>query len=345
MCLISKQDLTDLEALKVDVKIDVKISRIYGISRAELLRAFCEKRLCGFAEKCGIQSDKKYWVFKEDYDSDQWKAVNGKIATSNILGIRIDQVVYVANDGKSNFVPIIKDDNQNKYIPDLVMAKQWVQEKWMLKKTKTADISPKIDSAIDSAIKSVNDMFGKDGTLMDLLLSVPGWEIPVIIDTETDLEQRRNADGDLLGLYRYTPIEKELILYAKAIEDFHNQLQGAAFSLEHLFAYVLAHELFHAYQDFHVSLTEHEKPHQKDPMIETFAEFFALRFVKDCLNDDGLFQALCDWRKDPNNNSSDPYAQAVNHFGDISGNASVTQFRCEQDSWECNSVFDGENSA
>lgn len=104
--------------------------------------------------------------------------------------------------------------------------------------------------------------------------------------------------------------------------------------------YVLAHEFFHAYQDFCVCFEKMDRElgrFQGDDRIESFAEYFALRFLKDVLKDETLFQYMKESREASRKRSAelgkkDPYGDAVSLFGDIEKDTTEC-FLSEYDKW------------
>ena len=138
-----------------------------------------------------------------------------------------------------------------------------------------------------------------------------GWKIKVELDFDQILSDKPELpDGDILGYYNagYDDNNKNseptypfggepsIKLYMQAIGTYAQQL-GAENKIPDIVAYVLAHELFHAWQDFHYStkyykeqVSNYEDIKKED--IEIFAEAFSLLYVRDVIDDSSLFEEL-----------------------------------------------------
>ncbi len=123
---------------------------------------------------------------------------------------------------------------------------------------------------------------------------------------------------DLFGIYTHTGDRVgEITIFTKAIEGFIKE-HGLNGKKTNFCAYVMAHELFHAYQDFWVLLKGIDgKDQNLNDMMETLAEGFAFGFVRDCLKDEDLFQALYKFRDEESKSNNPlviPYDKAVQYF-------------------------------
>lgn len=135
------------------------------------------------------------------------------------------------------------------------------------------------------------------------------------------------------AIYIYADILEAFVNYAKTKENvFIDRIS--------MVNYVLAHEFFHAYQDFCVCFEKMDRElgrFQGDDRIESFAEYFALRFLKDVLKDETLFQYMKESRDASRKRSAelgkkDPYGDAVSLFGDIEKDTTEC-FLSEYDKW------------
>ena len=151
-------------------------------------------------------------------------------------------------------------------------------------------------------------------------------------------------DPELPG--EYDPAERKITIFKANLAAFRDLLLplmpgGAKPDSEHMYAWCLVKLLFLARTDFHVDLVETEAriaqaPPADRPSVEldTLAEYFALRFVRDVLQDTALFYALCVYlnqrrQTDPN----DLRAAALDIFGPVDGAASPTRFQNACDAW------------
>lgn len=227
-------------------------------------------------------------------------------------------------------------------LSDIVFKHNYIEirydiEKWCLKRV-TSDKDDIRRKIIDKAIELVNQSFNSSDKLTSLFKHNDyGWNVPVVLDFEDDYERRKAKRKlelervylnnnvlkpfdsiDILGEYYSVP--GYIKLYVKAIEEFISDIGIISPSTpEHIYAYILAHEIFHAYQDFHVNL-------KKDicgENVEYSAEYYALRFVDNFLGDNALYKELCDNRR---NNYLYPYSDALTHYGDINNPNSETLF-------------------
>jgi hypothetical protein len=169
-----------------------------------------------------------------------------------------------------------------------------------------------------------------------------GWKLNVTVDESESLDKRitdsNNGETDVLGEYiteqetnkdiSEYPIKtsSRIKLYKKACDDFCDELRlkyNITFDNSDVYFYVLAHELFHALQDFHVMTFYCETKKGKLGEFETQAEYFALRSVKTVLKNDDLFDALC---KERVANPLKFYSDAVSSYGNIYSIASEKEF-------------------
>lgn len=79
--------------------------------------------------------------------------------------------------------------------------------------------------------------------------------------------------------------------------------------LEKVIAYVLCHEVFHAYQDYHVGLLNANLIN-----IEAEAEFIALKYVRRVIRDYDLAALLCD---NTYRNNSSVYSDSLRIYGPV----------------------------
>ena len=209
-------------------------------------------------------------------------------------------------------------------------------------------------------------------TLAGRMRELPGWPRPGRIDEppraprerpwndrpydkrpydERPYDDRAAGDAtcwDLLGLYHADSVpngkyprspSSHIVLFVQAIEEYCDAMALPQDDRWKVYFYVLVHELFHALQDFHVSLAYF---HSRNgcalvdelplPNGETFAENFALRAVRFMLGDRQLFRALCaNWGRVPSN---DPYAAAVGAFGGFQSSDSRLLFLGALSAWE-----------
>ncbi len=220
-----------------------------------------------------------------------------------------------------------------------------------------ADIPEDFRIVCEKAIEIVNNAITTWDRLMHLFQhNTFGWKVPVELDYSDDYEKRLKESQNIIGVDRdrrdpycqgkpdeeharesvidhlgvYRVIDGHIVLYVKAIAEFIDKLGlSGTDKFKELCAYVLSHELFHAYQDFHVDLSRkkecelNEKNYGNGEDIEISAEFFALRFVRNILKDEALFGKLCDHRK---NNRLYPYSEALTKYGDISSDSSEDIF-------------------
>ena len=135
----------------------------------------------------------------------------------------------------------------------------------------------------------------------------PGWEVPLKVDTKKTIGDRHVEYGgkgngiDRLGEYSssYKSNEKypmltgiKITLYGKAIEEYCAQLNIQ--NIASYYAYVLAHELFHALQDYMLGIVWSGRvlSREESAVFETQAEYFALQFVKHYLQDAELHRII-----------------------------------------------------
>ena len=225
----------------------------------------------------------------------------------------------------------------------------YMSEKWKLGKLINGNQFPQWEEVVELAIDKVNSTIKKlcQGVrVTDLFVVDPiGWTIPVKLEYGYEMNERRIIDRDYrLAEYRCFgdddngkapyPLETHsyIVLYIKEINDLMRTIADKRWNYgvnnsKNVIAYVLAHELFHAWQDFHVGLMHYStcrKRHlyidDKDEM-ETLAEFFALNYVGSVLKDKPLVKILYDFRKEEareaREKGEEPKAYAaVTEFGD-----------------------------
>ena len=108
-------------------------------------------------------------------------------------------------------------------------------------------------------------------------------------------------------------------------------------NIVHVFAYVFAHEMFHALQDFSVGLLRDScvKEIVQFDLKETLAEYFALDFVWNVLKDHKLAFLLCFNRmKEEKNNGPNSYTKSIYQFGFVFGGTSYDRFIRSLFEWE-----------
>ena len=231
---------------------------------------------------------------------------------------------------------------------------------WLLKQK-----NDQVDEDVNKALEIINQKIKwnqEQDTIAKLISKMPlGWTVPVEIDETKGLEERKkgltgddkvNELIDVFGCYENeknesvnnseypTDYKSKIILYTKAIREYRDLL-NPDIDIQHMYAYVLAHELFHARQDFEVGLMhsfDRLNKNNDNTLIvqtETLAEFFALRFVKKELKDDLLFEELCRSRSKEllDDSPCKRYAEALNKYGDIKSDKALDGFRKALDDW------------
>ena len=237
--------------------------------------------------------------------------------------------------GAKNAVAVPVKGNRLRLLPaELLLGNTPLLQSWQLLPDDKASAWPGIPEAVGLIHAALSPAACADNRLWARFRFVPfGWNIPVIIDETATLDEREKSPGDLLGLYVHDRSSSHIVLFVRAIDEFLSRRPDLRPD-EHrvnMYAAVLAHELFHGWQDFHVCLSETagSAGHLSGiPDIETFAEYFSLRFVKDCPGDLALYDALCASRRAqlaPGNRCRD-YAMALTAFGDIDDDASRNEF-------------------
>ena len=203
------------------------------------------------------------------------------------------------------------------------------------------------EDSVSQAINKINEQFDNAFSsapfVWEHFFSTQfGWKLNVTVDENKGLDERRtdsnNGETDVLGEYiteqktnkdipEY-PIKtsSHIKLYKKACDDFCDELRlkyNITFDNNDVYFYVLAHELFHALQDFHVMTYYCETKKGRLGEFEMQAEYFTLRSVKTVLKNDDLFDALC---KERVANPLKFYSDAVSSYGDIYSIASEKEF-------------------
>ena len=139
-----------------------------------------------------------------------------------------------------------------------------------------------------------------------------------------------------------------IIIYSKAIEDLVDNTLIIKYGadkekrekyFEKIVMYVMAHEIFHAYQDFktnNLKSVKRLKNTDDFDKIETYAEYFALRFIKDVLKDEEVFNMMVRMRYE---DMDSDYRDSINYFGDIKDDGSEKRFYELFKSWEDNKNY------
>ena len=143
----------------------------------------------------------------------------------------------------------------------------------------------------------------------------------------------------------YSPLFcAERYTWRKDIEEYFTDLRSRAKDvfLKRVLEYVIAHELFHAYQDYHVGFVAQKKAGSfkeqnfKD-ILETQAEFFAMDYVMNVVNEKCLaWGEYAKWREvlhRSTNNGLLPYAKAIEAYGKIDFRPTLYRFAGEFAEW------------
>lgn len=204
-----------------------------------------------------------------------------------------------------------------------------------------------VERTVLEAVNIINSKLGSESSPITNLFSADpiGWTIPVRIAYRTE-EGRKGLIGekDTLGVYCFWAdwektlpdyllnIDSEIILNVGEIDGLFQKLRnncGRYITIDevHLYVYVLAHELFHAWQDYHVGLYYHSTMtgSRRTGFVaaETLAEYFAINFVYSVLDDPVLANILFTWRKeadDMGGNLKDEGYTEVVHMNVLSAN-------------------------
>lgn len=220
---------------------------------------------------------------------------------------------------------------------------------------KLGNIIDKFNSYIE---KNIGGLFG--------LISVAelGWHVDVLesdekkisvkYEYEDDMPENESRIIDLFGEYICKGLHecmeeyRCIIIYSKAIEDFVDNTLIIKYGadkekreeyFEKIVMYVMAHEIFHAYQDFktnNLKSVKRLKNTDDFDKIETYAEYFALRFIKDVLKDEEVFNMMVRMRYE---DTDSDYRDSINYFGDIKDDGSEKRFYELFKSWEDNKNY------
>ena len=220
---------------------------------------------------------------------------------------------------------------------------------------KFGNIIDKFNSYIE---KNIGGLFG--------LISVAelGWHVDVLesdekkisvkYEYEDDMPENESRIIDLFGEYICKGLHecmeeyRCIIIYSKAIEDFVDNTLIIKYGadkekreeyFEKIVMYVMAHEIFHAYQDFktnNLKSVKRLKNTDDFDKIETYAEYFALRFIKDVLKDEEVFNMMVRMRYE---DTDSDYRDSINYFGDIKDDGSEKRFYELFKSWEDNKNY------
>ena len=204
-----------------------------------------------------------------------------------------------------------------------------------------------VERTVWEAVNIINSKLGSESSPITNLFSADpiGWTIPVRIGYRT-AEGRNGLIGekDTLGVYHYwtnwgNPLpdyllntESEILLNTGKIDGLFQELGNncgryITIDIVNLYVYVLAHELFHAWQDYHVGLLYHSTmtDSRRTGFVEaeTLAEYFAINFVYSVFDDPVLANILYTWRKEADdrggNLKDDGYTKVV-HMNVLSAN-------------------------
>ena len=285
----------------------------------------------------------------EDYTPYHFAGLATKLFASKPQGL----------DDFSNYLGLSNDKRIIREIEDF--PKDWddvsyISESWKLGKIVNAELDLAFASDVKEAIEAINLKLlrlHKDVSISDLFAVDPiGWTIPVkLVKKRSENENNLKPIGkdDPYGCYNcegiisnstewrpyFFPLETHsyIVLYIDEINTLVQSLNASAgnFPIERsrVIAYVLAHELFHAWQDFHVGLLHFDNWLKGNPNstlndeAETLAEYFALNFLWFVLKDGYVAKARRDFREkeadDAQRQGRKPsaYAQAVRVYGDV----------------------------
>ena len=265
------------------------------------------------------------------------------------------------------------EDEKIKDIRDNGDDVSYMSSSWKLGKTVNGQLDPAFAPYVALAVHTINSGFmrlERNICISDLFVVDPiGWTVPVKLmrnrrENENNFKTigRNDANGSYIfeGLIpkptekRTCPLPIEthsyIVLYIDEInaqiQKVNNVAGGNPIKKENIIAYTLAHELFHAWQDFHVGLLHFDNwiTGNPNPMLddetETLAEFFALRFVRDVLKDKLLADILCKFwddeiqKRQAYNMNPSPYALAVSKYGDVFEKSSLGKFLEDLSDWE-----------
>lgn len=270
------------------------------------------------------------------------------------------------------------EDEKLKDIRDNGDDVSYMSNSWKLGKIVNGQLDPAFAPYVALAIHAINSGFmrlNRSICISDLFVVDPiGWTIPVkLMKNRRENERYFKTIGrnDANGSYNFEglipePTEKKtcpmpiethsyIVLYIDEINAQIRKVNNAAGRIpikkENIIAYTLAHELFHAWQDFHVGLLHFDSWIIGNPNsmlgdeTETLAEFFALRFVRDVLKDELLADILCKFWDDETqkrqalNLKPSSYALALSEYGDVFKKSSLDKFLEILSEWE-DSVID-----
>lgn len=219
------------------------------------------------------------------------------------------------------------------------------------------EISPNWKEIVNSFNESLNQTHG---SVFDILSTCElGWHVLIYETGKMDSKAKKEGCFDELGCYVWGTNAKQdelnvdmynreyryICVFTKTIEDYvtglirkNSDILDENRSDEYcnmVTMSVMAHEMFHAYQDFKVNFQNSKKEHD---LIETYAEYFGLIFIKDILKEDELFETLVrDWESyDGNDEDLLEYKNALTFFGDIREDASKKTFAKFLNEWEMN---------
>lgn len=217
--------------------------------------------------------------------------------------------------------------------------------------------------SIDHNLKEIVNSFNKflnqaHDSVFDILSTCElGWHVLIYESAKMVSKAKNEGCFDTLGCYVWGTNQNELeidmynreyryiCVFTKAIEDYVTELIRKNSDIldenrsdeycNMVTMSVMAHEMFHAYQDFKVNFQNSKREHD---LIETYAEYFGLIFIKDILKENELFEAMIrDWESyDGNDEDLLEYKNALTFFGDIREDASKKTFAKFLNEWEMN---------